>query len=64
MLKRIPPHNILYIKQYAEDEGIYMFNCAGEFIINNTMIYSQYESLGLEPQSNFINLLQQCIEIQ
>lgn len=53
--------NMNYVESITEEDGIYMFSCAGEFSVQEYKIYVQYEGMGLEPQSNFINFLQQCI---
>ena len=56
--------NISYVEKYTEEGGIYFFTCNGEFTVNGVKVYAQYEGLSLEPQSNFINFMQQCITIK
>lgn len=54
--------NIRYAEQYEDLEGLYLFLTNGEFARNNIKYYAIYEGYGLEPQSNFIGFLQQCIQ--
>ncbi len=56
--------NMSYTELFTEEDGIYTFDCQGEFAIDNIKIYVLYNGLSLESQSNFINFLQQCIEIK
>lgn len=53
-----------YIEKFIEEDELYNFNCKGEFTVKNIKVYVRYEGLSLEPQSNFINFLQQCISIK
>lgn len=55
--------NINYAEQFTEEDGIYTFDCQGEFTVDILKIYVQYNGLSLEPQSNFINFLQTCLHI-
>ncbi len=56
--------NIRYLEKSNEEDGLYTYDCKGEFVSNNIRYYAGYQGIGLEPQSNFIGFLQQCIEVK
>lgn len=54
---------MIYTEQFIEQDSIYKFDSRGEFAIDHIKIYVTYNGLSSSTQSNFINFLQQCIEL-
>ncbi len=55
--------NIRYAEKTNDADGLYFYSCTGEFTHDGNRYCATYEGIGLEPQSNFIGFLQQCINI-